>query len=130
MRPDISRVFFFRGSCGRVWARQTGFPSLASQLPRKDVRFAKSNLALPFGGRLAPVVAGIATAEFGLDGVSPYHLLDCWRTRPCALSLWGGAGRHLGGIWVGTWRTGNEFRPGWFAHMPPCAALCRAVPLF
>ncbi|MDB6065764.1 MAG: hypothetical protein JWR26_1972 [Pedosphaera sp.] len=39
--------------CGREWARQTGFPSLASQVPTQDVRFAKSNLALPFGGWLA-----------------------------------------------------------------------------
>jgi hypothetical protein len=39
--------------CARKWARRTGFPSLASQLPTRDVRFAKSNLSLPLVGWLA-----------------------------------------------------------------------------
>ncbi|MDB6065312.1 MAG: hypothetical protein JWR26_1520 [Pedosphaera sp.] len=39
--------------CARIWARRTGFPSLASQLPTQDVRFAKSNLSLPIVGWLA-----------------------------------------------------------------------------
>ncbi|MDB6066984.1 MAG: hypothetical protein JWR26_3192 [Pedosphaera sp.] len=42
----------------------------------------------------------------------------------------GGTGRHLGGIWVGTWRPGNEFRPGWFAQMPLYARLYLLVPPF
>jgi hypothetical protein len=39
--------------CARKWARRTGFPSLASQVPTRDVRFAKSNLSLPIVGWLA-----------------------------------------------------------------------------
>ncbi|MDB6067723.1 MAG: hypothetical protein JWR26_3931 [Pedosphaera sp.] len=42
----------------------------------------------------------------------------------------GGMRRHLGGIWPGTGRTGNEFRPDWFAQMPAYAALCLLVPPF
>ncbi|MDB6067611.1 MAG: hypothetical protein JWR26_3819 [Pedosphaera sp.] len=42
--------------CARKWARRTGFPSLASQLPKSDVRFAKSNLSLPFVGWLAQML--------------------------------------------------------------------------
>ncbi|MDB6063840.1 MAG: hypothetical protein JWR26_48 [Pedosphaera sp.] len=43
-------------SRARIWARQTGFPSLASQSPTQDVRFAKSNLSLPIVGWLARVL--------------------------------------------------------------------------
>ncbi|MDB6068488.1 MAG: hypothetical protein JWR26_4696, partial [Pedosphaera sp.] len=42
----------------------------------------------------------------------------------------GGTGRHLGGTWVPTGRTGSQFRPRCAAQMPPCTALYRAVPLF
>jgi hypothetical protein len=42
----------------------------------------------------------------------------------------GGTRRHLGGIWAPTGRTGNGFRPGWFAQMPAYAALCLLVPAF
>ncbi|MDB6067373.1 MAG: hypothetical protein JWR26_3581 [Pedosphaera sp.] len=49
----------------RKWARRTGFPSLASQLPRRDVRFAKSNLSLPFVGLLARVSLRAASMQGG-----------------------------------------------------------------
>ncbi|MDB6067661.1 MAG: hypothetical protein JWR26_3869 [Pedosphaera sp.] len=52
-RTESRRMLAGSPRCARVWARRTGFPSLASQWPRRDVRFAKSNLSLPFGGLLA-----------------------------------------------------------------------------
>ena len=39
-------------------------------------------------------------------------------------------GATRGGIWAPIGRTGNEFRPGWFAQMPAYAALCLLVPPF
>ncbi|MDB6068161.1 MAG: hypothetical protein JWR26_4369 [Pedosphaera sp.] len=73
--------------CARKWARRTGCPILASQLPTRVVRCAKSNLSRRIVGLVGRVVAGIAAVEFGLDGVSPYHLLDGWRGRP-GLGFW------------------------------------------
>ncbi|MDB6067582.1 MAG: hypothetical protein JWR26_3790 [Pedosphaera sp.] len=87
--------------CARVWARRTGFPSLATQ------------------------VGGLAALQYGLDGlasqalqvscpqesfasrkaISPYPMLDCWRgglghghlTSVARGGTWAAFGRPLGG---------------------------------
>jgi hypothetical protein len=115
-RHDISRVFFF-GQAGGALLR------LGSDGHREGASWD----SVPNCPAMSAIVRGYVYCFSGKCG-SP-HRCPCGLPQ-CARRLWGGTGRHLGGIWVPTGRTGNEFRPDWFAQMPPYAPLYPLVPLF
>jgi hypothetical protein len=121
---------------GTIGARKTG-PLTARHRSRRAMawHFAEAN-EVSATRRLRCEVGGGFFLRAGRGQVAAPETGALLCKAACGLPPWGrpilccGTGRHLGGIWVGTWRTGNEFRPGWFAQMPPYAALYLLVPPF
>jgi hypothetical protein len=66
--------------CAWVWARRTGFPSLVSQLPGRDVRCAKSNLSLPFGEGFRIALHRRASVCIGVHRFFWVCLFSCFQT--------------------------------------------------